>query len=292
MIPPFEVAAVVATLDRPESLAACLASLSAAQPRYREIVVVDQSAHQDQRELASAHGARYLHLDRKGLSLARNAGLAATVSEWVHVPDDDCTVAPDLLAAVAGGLARQPEAGFACAHIEVPGGRPIMAGMDGRERPITRPADVLRTTMRPGLFLRRRVIQQVGGFDERFGVGGRYPSGEESDLLFRALASGEKGRYLPEARVFHPDQFAIRDPESQRRRAYEYGRGWGALFAKHGAGPSASGGAALQSRYLTRAAAGAVLAALTGRIGLARRYAASFRGRQAGWREWRALEGT
>jgi O-antigen/teichoic acid export membrane protein/GT2 family glycosyltransferase len=280
--------AVVATLDRPDWLARCLASLASADPPYGEIVVVDQSGDQDQRELANAHGARYLHIERRGLSLARNAGIAATGGEWVHFPDDDCTVAPELLAAIAHGVSRQPEVGFVCAHIEVPGGRAIMAGMDGRERAIARPDEVLRTTMSPGLFVRRRVLLRLGGFDERFGIGGRFPSGEESDLLFRALAVGESGRYLPQARVFHPDQFALRDPEAQRRRAFEYGRGWGALFAKHT--PEAAAFAALHRRYLLRAALGVAFAAVTGRPALARRYAASFQGRRRGWREWRGLQ--
>ena len=285
--PAIDAAAVVATLDRPEWLTACLVSLAAADPPYREVLVVDQSVGEAQRAIADAHGARYLHLDRRGLSLARNAGIAASVSEWIHFPDDDCTVAPDLLAAVADGLQRQPGAGFLCAHIEIPGGRPIMVGMDDCERTIAKPIDALRTAMSPGLFVRRALLERLGGFDERFGVGARFPSGEESDLLFRALVAGTTGRYLPKARVFHPDQMAIRDAEARRRRAHAYGKGWGALFAKHAA---SSGGAALHALYQFRAMAGVVIETMTGSPERAGIHAATLRGRREGWKEWRAAE--
>lgn len=282
--------AVVPTLDRPEDLAACLRSLAAARPAYAAVLVADQNPDASAVPLVTALGATHLHLDRRGLSRARNAALARLDTPWVHFPDDDCTVPPQVLERLGDVLRRHPEAGFVAARILSPEGVPVMAGMDERERRLESPADTLATVMSPGLFVARRVLDCVGGFDERFGVGSEWPSGEESDLLFRAFAVGEYGVYAPSLVVHHPLPFEVRDVRAQDRRAYLYGRGWGALFAKHAAGPDGGRYVALQRRYEWRAFGGCVLSACGLRFAHARRYWHSWRGRREGWIEWRACE--
>ena len=280
------VAAVLPTLDRAADLLACLRSLAAARPAYAEVVVADQGTDRSLEPLVTSLGARYLHLDRRGLSHARNAALATVSSPWVHFPDDDCTVAPDVLARVAEALARSPRAGFAAARVVPPAGVAVMRGMGGRDRALATPADTLATVMSPGLFVAARVLERCGTFDESFGVGATWPSGEESDLLFRAFAAGETGVYAAAAVVTHPDPFAARDEAARLARARAYGRGWGALFAKHAAGPGGAAYAALQRRYETRALGGAALAAFTLRPRVARRQWQSWLGRREGWRLW------
>src|SRR5262245_40675033 len=93
----FDCAAIIGTKDRPRELAACLASLAAAQPGFREIIVADQGAGG---RPAAPSGLRVLHfeLERSGLAYARNQALKRATAQWVFFPDDDCTVAPDVLA--------------------------------------------------------------------------------------------------------------------------------------------------------------------------------------------------
>ena len=286
---PIRVAAIVPTLDRAADLEACLRSLAAARPAYAEVIVADQGSDRSLEPLVTSLGARYLHLDRRGLSRARNAAMALASSPWLHFPDDDCTVAPDLLTRVAGALARHPRAGFVAARVVTPAGPPVMAGMDERERELAVPADTLPTVMSPGLFVAARVIERCGAFDERFGVGAEWPSGEESDLLFRAMAAGERGLYVPDAVVTHPDPYIARDEAARRQRARLYGRGWGALFAKHATGTGVGRGVftALQRRYETRALGGAVLSAISLQPDRAHRQWQSWLGRREGWRGWR-----
>jgi GT2 family glycosyltransferase len=276
-------AAILPTLGRPELALECLRALVAAQPAFHEIVVADQGHASQLENEVRALGATYLHLPRPGLSHARNAAIAHARSPWLYFPDDDCTVAPTVLAAIGAGLARHPGVVFACAHVTTPEGRAVMVGLDGRERVLMTPADLLRTVFSPGLFARRDALDSVGGFDEQFGLGSTWGSGEESDLLFRLLATGGRGVYVPEARVQHPDPYVIRDADAGIARAESYGRGWGALFAKHAAGPLGPTFRAMHRKYLVRAFGGAALATLTFRSALARRYWASYRGRRAGF---------
>lgn len=282
--------AIVPTLDRPAELEACLRSLAAARPPFEAILVADQGDGSLETAVG-ALGARFLHLEQRGLSRARNAALTLAATPWLYFPDDDCTVAPDILGCVADALVCSPFAGFVAAHVRTPTGGPAMAGMDGRARALTTAADALATVMSPGLFVAARVFERCGSFDERFGIAAEWPSGEESDLLFRALAAGETGLYVPEAVVNHTDPFTSLDPAARRRRARLYGRGWGALFAKHANGPGGATYAALQRRYEARALAGMVLAAFLLRPNRARWHWQSWRGRREGWRGWRAAAG-
>lgn len=279
--------AIVPTLDRAEDLARCLKSLAAARPAFTAVIVADQGRPDSMEMLSSAYGAHYLHLDRKGLSRARNQALKLASTPWMYFPDDDCTVAPDLLAEFARALDRMPMASFVACRVRTPAGAPVMVGMDDRERTLTSPSDTLATVMSPGLFVSAALFERCGGFDERFGVGAEWPSGEESDLLFRAFAAGMTGAYAPRARVTHPEPFAARDEAARLQRARLYGRGWGALFAKHAAGPNGARYAALQRRFETRALAGAVLSTVTFQPRRARRQWETWRGRREGWNGWR-----
>jgi len=287
MAPP-QVAAIVPTLDRPEWLERCLASLAAARPAFAEVWVADQGPGERGRAICERFGAHWLHLDRRGLSRARNAALARARAEWVAYPDDDAEVASDVLARMAETLARHPDTAFVGARVTFPDSRTMQPGMDARGRVLERPDDVLRTTVSPGLFVRRDWVARVSGFDERFGVGAEFPSGEESDLLFRILAAGGTGVYDPALRVFHPDPFAIRDEVACRRRMADYGVGLGALLAKHAEWGGDAGYAGLHRRLVRRALLGCALMLSTGRLARARRYLASLRGRREGWRRWNA----
>ena len=52
--------------------------------------------------------------------------------------------------------------------------------------------------------LKKSAIEKIGSYDEKFGVGAKYPGAEESDIFFRLKHQGEKIFYLPELISFHP----------------------------------------------------------------------------------------
>lgn len=275
--PVFDCAAIIGTKNRPRELAACLESLAAASPGFREIIVADQGAG----ELVSTVPVLHMKLERSGLAYARNQGLRRATAEWVFFPDDDCTVAPDVLAQASEALERLPDASFLSGRVLAPGA----AARADSARVLASPSEVLRA-MSAGLFVKRALLEKLRGFDERFGVGSTYPSGEESEFLFRALTLDARGLYAPEIRVFHDDPFTTQSPEEAERRAFEYGRGWGAMFSKHAMGAGGKVFQRLYVRYVLRAVGGAAIAFVTLRPALARRYLASYRGRTRGWHEW------
>jgi GT2 family glycosyltransferase len=78
-----------------------------------------------------------------------------------------------------------------------------------------------------GLVFNRQVIEQVGLFDEQFGVGSRFGAGEESDLILRVLEHAVPIYFMPEFIVYHPQAI----PDIQK--AFRYGEGLGAVYKKH-----------------------------------------------------------
>ena len=197
---------VVATVDRTDDLAALLDDLEAQTHRSFRLVVVDQNDDDRvDRLLASHPGLTVLHLrSKRGLSRARNAALPELAADVVGFPDDDCRYPPDLLQRVAGRFAGDAGLGGVS-------GRP--AGADGRTAgrwpphpgPITLD-DVWHTANSHTIFLRREVVERVGGFDEALGLGSTTPwsSGEEIDYLVRALRVGARIAYDPSIVITHP----------------------------------------------------------------------------------------
>jgi hypothetical protein len=54
-----------------------------------------------------------------------------------------------------------------------------------------------------GMALNRKFVLSMGGFDESFGPGGRFPSADEWDLCLRALLTGHHVFETPELAILH-----------------------------------------------------------------------------------------
>lgn len=197
---------VVATVDRTDDLARLLGSLASQTHTAFRLVVVDQNEDGRVAALLAAHPTlARLHLrSARGLSRARNAALPHLEADLVAFPDDDCSYPPDLLARVAARFAADPGLGILS-------GRAAAADGAAAGRWPSEPGTVTRDTVwhtanSHTIFLRRSVLERVGGFDEELGLGAGTPwsSGEEIDLLARALGHGVRMAYDPSVVVTHP----------------------------------------------------------------------------------------
>ncbi len=169
------ISVVVPTCGRPELLARCLAALekqTLARNEYEIIVVDDRS--------------------RTGPAAARNRGWRKAQAEIIAFTDDDTEPAPGWLEC---GL-RAFEGGA-----DAVSGRIVM--------PISQdPTDYERDAqglersefVTANCFVRKGVLQSVGGFDETFRMAWR----EDSDLHFRLLQCGARVVRSPQAVVVHP----------------------------------------------------------------------------------------
>jgi GT2 family glycosyltransferase len=227
----------IATLNRAEALGRCLDTVLSARVAPAEVVVVDQSADDATRVAVGARAGhatelRYIHLDQRSASAARNAGLRASRCPIFAVTDDDCVPNEDWIATIDRAL-------NASDGPDAMTGRVLALGPD---RPGTYAASLRQSEIRAdfrgrvkpwlvgtggNLAVRREWLERINGYDERLGPGTPGKAAEDMDLIYRLLRAGARIRYEPDAVIFH-ERKSLADRLSSRRA---YGYGMGAFFA-------------------------------------------------------------
>jgi len=241
--PEADVAVIVPTLRRPESLERALLSLFTQRgvaDRLREIVVVDNDPAGSARDgvvaLASASPVSliYRHAPRPGVATARNAGLAATAAPLIAFLDDDEAASPGWLAAL---LASHASTGAAVTFAPIRGRVPEGTGWAtaylerffGRQGPAE--DGLIDHPFGCGASLMTRAVALPGATP--FDVASDHTGGED-DALFSALA--ERGGRFGWAAEAWTDEFA---PPHRAilgyalTRAFAYGQGPTQTAARH-----------------------------------------------------------
>lgn len=227
------------TVGRGERLARLLASLAAQTRTDFELVLVDQNEPGALDPVLAPWRERLaiVHLrSARGLSRARNVGLSAVRAPVVAFPDDDCWWPADLAARLVALFEAFPETGLFTGRTQDAAGRDSLGLFMSADAAIDR-ANVWRAGNSNSLFVRSETARAIGGFDETLGVGAETPfkSGEETDFVLRALASGAAGFYRRDL-IVHHDQAPVAGAEGIAR-AEGYARGFGRVLRLHGYGP-------------------------------------------------------
>ncbi len=231
------VTVAIATLDRPDGLAACLDALLAGPVLPAEIIVVDQSAGTAsapvaQRTASRGVRVRYARQTRLGLSAARNLGFALATEPVVAVTDDDCVPDARWVATLARVFTEHDRPDAVTGRV-LPLGRAESGtyAVSSREesRRIEYRGRALPWAAGTGanFAVRRERMGAIGGYDERLGAGTAGAAGEDADVLYRLLRSGAAIRYEPDAIVRHARQNAAR----RKMTRTSYGLGIGACCA-------------------------------------------------------------
>jgi glycosyltransferase involved in cell wall biosynthesis len=271
-------ALVVATVDRSDALRILLDSLERQTYRNFRVVVVDQN--DDDRILPALADGRGLDIVRlrsvRGLSCARNAALPTIEADVVAFPDDDCAYPDDLLARVGRLLAARTDLDGVTGRTADAAGH--SSGRFGTHAaPIERDA-IWHAGNSASTFLRRALVELVGPFDERLGLGpgSTWASGEEIDYLVRAIDLGARLEYDPSLVVLH--ELRRLDPEVLRAVGRRDGGSVGYILRKHHYPQR------VVARMLVRPVGGIAVSLARGDVARARFHAATLRGRIAGLR--------
>jgi GT2 family glycosyltransferase len=233
---------------------------AAAQPEATEVILVID--HND--ELLAKSRNRWPHLtvipnaEERGLSGARNTGVAAATSDLVIFLDDDAKAAPNWLAKLlppflqedvvgVGGAAlpRWPEQGSG----PFPDELLWIVGCSYTGMP-TKLAEV-RNGLGASLAFRRQSILDVGGFGHGLGRIGTHPLGcEETELSIKIkqVAPLAKIMYEPQSVVRHRVTPERTNMTYLRRRSYYEGISKAILARRVGQKDSLSS----ESKYLTQ----------------------------------------
>jgi GT2 family glycosyltransferase len=201
---------------------------------------------------------------RRGLSGARNAGIAAAPdADVIAFLDDDAVAAPDWLTRLCAPYADPRVAGV--------GGSVEAAWDAGRPRWFPREFDWVvgcsyhgvpqrrervRNFIGANMSFRRSALERSGGFTDGIGRVGTRPVGcEETELCLRVLRDDPQALLLhePAARVAHRVPATRAGWRYFSRRCWSEGLSKALVTAAHGAGPGLSSERSYASRILPAA---------------------------------------
>ena len=205
------VSAVVPHWNRRELLETLLGNLPAQRRRFDEVIVVDNGSTDDSAECAERYGARVIRLQRNfGFATAVNRGIEAAGGEWVAILNNDVTLDAGWLAELLGHAG---DAWFVTGKIlSAKDPRLIDGTFDemsrgacacrcGSGKPDSafwnQPREIRFAPMTAALF-RKRLFEEVGPLDERFGS---YL--EDVDFGVRCAVLRRAGMYVPGAVARH-----------------------------------------------------------------------------------------
>jgi N-acetylglucosaminyl-diphospho-decaprenol L-rhamnosyltransferase len=237
------VAAVVVSHGADPDLPRCVGALA---PHVDELVVI-ANPPPPQTEARLIVNKRAL-----GFAANVNRGVAETTAPFVVVANPDTEAEPSAVATLREFAEGHPRAGIVGPRLMFPDGRinssrrrwPTVSGTLVRRTPLRRilgatqrthyglddqptepvPADWLLGAF---LFLRREMLTELDGFDERFRL-----YGEDIDLAYRAAKAGWERWYVPDAVVRHRHA-AVTDRKLFTRRTLWHWRGILRFVRKH-----------------------------------------------------------
>ena len=209
------VSVIVCTYNGAATLRECLEGLAALDYPAYEVIVIDDGSTDSSPAIASEYDCRVITTENRGLSAARNTGLAVAWGEIVAYVDDDTKPDRDWLKYLAYSFMSSSHAGI--------GGPNLAFAEDGLiARCVANapggPTHVLLSDREaehiPGcnMAFRRDALIEVGGFDPRF-----HAAGDDVDICWRLRDRGLTLGFSPAAVVWHHRRSSVRAYWRQQR---------------------------------------------------------------------------
>jgi len=166
------------------------------------VLVISQSGKNDR---FKSESLEFIAFDERGLSRSRNRAIENTSAEIALLADDDVSFVPDFDQKIIASFAKYPDAAIITFRVRTPEGLPYKNSY--RKTSFIHTSTSIYKTSSIEIALRPEKIRSCGlRFDERFGLGASYPSGEEVIFLNDCIKAGLTLRYVPEEIVIHPHE--------------------------------------------------------------------------------------
>ncbi len=181
------ISVIIPTYNRQASLARALDSVLAQTRPADEIIVVDDGSTDATAELIRQNypQVRYFHQTNRGVSAARNHGIAQAQGEWIALLDSDDQWLPEKLAIQLQHLQQQPGHRLChCDEIWIRHGKRVNPMKKHAKHGgwIFRHCLPLCVISPSAALIQRSLLEEIGGFDENL------PACEDYDLWLRICA--------------------------------------------------------------------------------------------------------
>lgn len=188
-----KITAIIPTFNRASYLLEAIESIENQTHKVDEILVIDDGSTDNTKELISSLHVKYIYQENRGVSSARNLGIALASNDWVAFLDSDDTWNPNKIEIQTKFHKENPNllASFSD-EIWIREDKEItLKKHQQKEKPTflnsLRSCKIGTSTF----FAQKNFLQQIGGFDEELKVC------EDYDLWLRILLENEIG-YIAE----------------------------------------------------------------------------------------------
>ena len=242
----------ICTHNRADTLARCLEGLRSAgvmelAPQVR-IVVIDNAPSDDQtaRTVARYPGVICFVERKPGLDFARNRAVRESTAEWIAFLDDDVVIDRGWLVGFRRALEANPDAGAFTGPVlplqletraqilfEQMGGfgsnfdrvrfGPALAGIP------TYPCGAGMFGAGCNMVFARRILLELGGFDDALDTGAPLPGGGDLDMFYRVVRAGYPLVREPRLLIYHQHR---REYAELRHQMWTWGLGSMAYITK------------------------------------------------------------
>jgi O-antigen biosynthesis protein len=213
------VSVVVCSYNGARTITDCLEGLARLEYPDYEVIVVDDGSTDATAAIAHRYGFRVISTPNRGLSSARNTGLAHATGEIVAYIDDDAWPDPHWLTFLAETFTTTAHAGAGGPNLPPPGdgfvAACVAASPGGPMHVLVSDTEAEHV---PGcnMAFRREALEAIGGFDPRFRT-----AGDDVDVCWRIQQAGGTLGFSPAAVVWHHRRNSVR---AYWRQQIGYGR--------------------------------------------------------------------
>lgn len=224
---------IIATLNREDVVGNSIESVLEQNYSDLEIIVVDQSENEETKKVVESFNderIKYIRINKKGLSNARNEGIKSSKGKYICLLDDDAEYNEKFFEIIDEVIEKNKDISIIGGKVEDKvTSRVFLNGMDNIQRKV-KFDEFDKCLVSSALVIDYKELEKINYFDDKFGVGAIYGSGEETDMILRIAYNNDNIVYVPGAIVYHPY------PEKNTInpiKAFRYGEGFGALCKKH-----------------------------------------------------------
>jgi GT2 family glycosyltransferase len=224
-----KISVVVCAYNAELTMRECLESLTKLSYPSYEAVIVDDGSNDHTGAIADEYPQfKIIHQPNRGLSAARNVGMAAATGDIIAYLDSDAVADPDWLTYLAWKFKSTDHVGIGGPNLPPPEGGWLancVASAPGSPTHILLDDETAEHIPGCNMAFRKEALGEIGGFDTTYTA-----AGDDVDICWRLQERGHTIGFSPAAIVWHHRRKTIK---SYLKQQMGYGKAEAMLLQKH-----------------------------------------------------------
>jgi glycosyltransferase involved in cell wall biosynthesis len=220
---------IMATYGREQEIEEFLKSVEESKFNLKklQIIIVDQNDTINLKTIIDKYkdilDIYHIKSNVKGLSSNRNIGIDIAKGKYVAFPDDDCKFLKETLNIIEKEFSNHIQYNLLLGRIVDENNNDSIRKWPKQSVKINK-LNFFTKYSSITMFYKASFFKEHK-FNENLGVGSKYGSCEDTDIVYRYLKTGN-ALYLPTIKMYHPDQS---QENTNPQKIYNYGLGFGAF---------------------------------------------------------------